>query len=529
MKSINDLNLGYSDAENYQKRENKDLFNKIFVRDYSLERLLFPSTYFLIGEKGTGKTAYSVFLANNEYKNTKAQIKFIRETDYQKFVSMKRDKHLQLSDYSSIWKVIIFLLLSEDIDKQSIDANPFSKGGLLKAIKAAIDEYYSKAFSPEIVNALSLVEDSKKAIELFSKHIKLAGEEGTTTSASESKFQIQLMHLQRLFEKALGNIKLKLNRILFIDGIDIRPGSIPYNEYLECVKGLADAVWSLNNNYFANIKDSTGRLRVVLLMRPDIFNSVGLQNSVNKLKDNSVYLDWRTTYPEYRDSTIFHLADRILGAQQTEPIAEGQAWDHYFSWASPSTSPAREVDDSFVSFLRLSYSRPRDILSAIQILQNIIIQSTSRNIATFSKSKFNSDQFKNQFSEYLMAGIKDQLSFYYNEREYEAFISFFSFLKGKHEFNYQTYCAAYDEYTENLVNNYEDIPEFVEKKEKFLQFLYDANIICYIEDSDTEVFFRWCYRERSLSNICPKIKSNARYRIHYGLFKALNVGFKTIY
>lgn len=529
MKKVCELSLGYSDAENYQKRENKELFNQIFVKDYSLDKLLFPNTYFLIGEKGTGKTAYSVFLANNEYRQTKSQIKFIRETDYQKFVSMKREKHLQLSDYSSIWKVIIFLILSQDINKAEVDENPFSKGTRLDAINKAIDEYYMKAFSPEIVNALSLVEDSKLAMELFAKHMRLRGEGASSVTREESRFQVQLMYLQRQFERALKSIKIKKNRILFIDGIDIRPGGIPYNDYLDCVKGLADAIWSLNNDFFANIKDSQGRFKVVLLIRPDIFNSLGLQNSVNKLKDNSVLLDWRTTYPEYRGSNIFNLSDRILGSQQDSPCNPGDAWDHYFPWESYSTNPARESDSSFVSFLRLSYSRPRDVISMMKILQEIYRQRNDFDREFFSKTTFNAGEFRNLFSEYLMAGIKDQLSFYYNEKDYEAFISFFSFLNGKAEFNYDFYCSAYDAYTDNLCENYEEIPEFTERKEKFLQFLYDTNIVCYIEDTNVgDMFFRWCYRERSLSNICPKIRLGVRYRIHYGLLKALNVGYRRL-
>ena len=54
------------------------------------------STFFLIGEKGTGKTAYALYLADNNYKGNTASHKFVRETDYQKFVSLKHDKHLAL-------------------------------------------------------------------------------------------------------------------------------------------------------------------------------------------------------------------------------------------------------------------------------------------------------------------------------------------------------------------------------------------------------------------------------------------------
>lgn len=61
MQSIGELNLGFSDAQNYTQGANKQLFNNIFVKNQFLDKLLSPSTYFLIGEKGTGKTAYSVF------------------------------------------------------------------------------------------------------------------------------------------------------------------------------------------------------------------------------------------------------------------------------------------------------------------------------------------------------------------------------------------------------------------------------------------------------------------------------------
>ncbi|HFC6395933.1 TPA: fun domain protein [Neisseria polysaccharea] len=68
MKFINELSFGFPDAENYKRKENKGLFNKIFIKDDYLQKILNPSTSFLIGEKGTGKTAYAVFLSNNHSK-----------------------------------------------------------------------------------------------------------------------------------------------------------------------------------------------------------------------------------------------------------------------------------------------------------------------------------------------------------------------------------------------------------------------------------------------------------------------------
>lgn len=51
MKSLADLQFGFSDAENYRRRENKDLLNQVFIRNKYLDRLCEPAISFLIGEK----------------------------------------------------------------------------------------------------------------------------------------------------------------------------------------------------------------------------------------------------------------------------------------------------------------------------------------------------------------------------------------------------------------------------------------------------------------------------------------------
>src|SRR5690606_34124526 len=115
MKKIEDLNFGFNDAENYKRPENKNMFDKFFYRTQEYQDLFKPSTSFLIGEKGTGKTAYATYIVNNVTYNTHGFLNFIRETDYQKFIKLKADNHLQLSDYQNVWKVLICLLLSDRI------------------------------------------------------------------------------------------------------------------------------------------------------------------------------------------------------------------------------------------------------------------------------------------------------------------------------------------------------------------------------------------------------------------------------
>lgn len=525
MLPIPKLNLGFNDAENYQRRENKDLFARFFYRNNSLETLCEEKTSFLIGEKGTGKTAYAVYLDNNDYRNISGSLHYIRETEYQKFVALKESENLVLSDYISIWKVILYLLLAEQIVGHQEKAPLLKLFSPFRELYSAIESFYAKAFSPEILTAFQFIEGYEIAAKLIATN---STEVGASVSESlariEKKFQTNLLFIERQFEKALRSLKLDTNFVLFIDGIDIRPSSIEFEEYLDCVKGLANAVWILNNGVFANIKDSPGRIRCVLLIRPDIFESVGLQNRNSKIRDNSVLLDWKTTYPEYRNSEIFHLIDRMLQVQQDKEIPAGQSWDHYFPFDAMTDVSTRRFPTSFISFLRFSLFRPRDIITMMSILRDLFIERQRSEDECFTAEDFDDPEFRRRYAEYLLGEVKDHLSFYYAEGDYEAFLKFFQFLNGKFKFEYLEYTSAFSQYMDFFRRNNIQKPKFCETHDTFLQFLYDLNILCYIEDTDRKPFISWCHRDRSPSNISPKVKTHRRYEIHYGITKALNLG-----
>jgi len=528
MKPVTELDLGFRDAESYKKSENRDLFNKIFVRTNTLDKLCDPNTYFLVGEKGMGKTAYAIFLGNNDYKNHMGSLRYIRETEYQKFVSLKQAKSLSLSDYTNIWKVIIYLLMAQQIRERAKNIPIFGNLWKFNALEKAIDDYYQSAFSPEIIYAIQFAEEAKVAAELMAKYLNLGArvseEDKVTISFSESRFQTNLLFIQKNFEDALRSVKLSHNHILFIDGIDIRPSSIPYEDYLDCVKGLANAIWSVNNDFFGNIKDSKGRLRVVLLIRPDIFNSLGLQNQNSKIRDNSAVLNWLTTYRDYRTSDLFQMADRVLSYQQKDELPTGAAWDHYFPYDAPSVQSEQKHASSFIAFLRYSLYRPRDILTILAIQKENFVEQGRDPSKVFSESDFTDPAFTRKYSDYVLGEVKDHLAFYHTNEDYELLLKFFHHLYGHSRFTYSEFLEAFVEYEKFLKKNVKHVPVFCDTPDIFLQFLYDLNMISYVLDTNDGPFFGWCYRERTPSNIAPKVRTNARYDVHYGLMKSLDLG-----
>lgn len=527
MKKYTDLDLGFSDASNYRKSENKELLNKFFYKDNNLEQLLDTNKYFLIGAKGTGKTALSVYLANNEYKNTVSSINYIRETEYVKFINLKKEKALILSDYCSVWKVLLLLLLSMEIDKKEGIISQLQNFSDFSKLKEGVSLFYQDAFSPEIITALTIVEQSEEAVSIFSKLFNYSGSEQTSQNKVKQNFQLNLLSLEHFFKKGMERLKLQRNHILFVDGIDIRPRNIEYEDYLECVKGLANAVWELNNDFFSKIKGSkstTGRIRVVVLLRPDIFSHLGLHNLNNKVRDNSVLLNWNTTYTTYQRSALFALADRMLSVGQPGFSKLGAAWNYYFPY--DIKSPSREEEDSsFVSFLRFSWSRPRDIVSIMKLVQDKIKASSYDDHDVVNVTDFDDPQVRMELSNYLLGEIKDYLAFYHSDEDYELFLKFFTYLDGKYQFTYKEYMTAYDQLADYIEANNIDVPILFESSGSFLQFLYDLDVICYVQTAqDGEEFLHWSYRERTYSNVNPKVIENVSYRIHYGLRNALSVG-----
>ncbi|MDF5392173.1 P-loop ATPase, Sll1717 family [Vibrio parahaemolyticus] len=532
MKKIIDLEYSFPDAENYRRREFKEVFNRNFVVDEYAAEILKPEISFLMGEKGAGKTAYAVYLANNRLNSNICDLKFIRETEYQKFVSLKQERHLDLSDYTNIWRVIILLMLSKQIAEKEDGLLPkFIK---FRALNSAIDEYYLHAFSPEILHALQFVQESKVAAEYLSKFAKASGEQKESLTFSENRFQTNLLYIQKSFEKALSELKLSNSHTLFIDGIDIRPDGIEYREYLDCVKGLANAVWQLNNDFFPTIKDSKGRLKAVLLVRPDIFTSIGLQNQNTKIRSNSVYLDWRTTYANYETSSLFRMTDKLLYNQQNERDKQdlndhGDSWRFYFPYTTKRRDEAGGSDSSFIGFLRNSFYRPRDILMMLEFLKDNAVEKNENSKTQHTLEDFESPDFKRKLSDHLLGEIKDQISFYYNNDDYEFFLKFFELLNGATRFTYEEYLSSHSGLIQHIESTDKKIPNFMETPNSFLQFLYETNVICYVEDVEGhKPLIHWSFRDRSYSNFSPKVKEGVRYEIFYGLARAVNSGKKRV-
>lgn len=136
----------------------------------------------------------------------------------------------------------------------------------------------------------------------------------------------------------------------------------------KCIKGLANAVWEINNDFFPTIKGGGGRLRAVLLVCPDIFASLGLQNQ--NTKSRTTFLDWRVDYLNHRDPKSSRSLIACL-LHNKKSLFRMAMPGITISYGMPQMFEKIDRPSSFISFLRWSYYRPRLQPTMLAILQDL--------------------------------------------------------------------------------------------------------------------------------------------------------------
>lgn len=309
--------------------------------------------------------------------------------------------------------------------------------------------------------------------------------------------------------------------MIFVDKIDIKPDDIVFDKFIIILRSFARAALHLNEHIFSRMKGKK-RIKFVLLTRPDIFDRLNLQNQSARASDNAVVLNWDTTYRYHRQSDIFRLTDNFLGSQSGVAFSEGAAWDHYVSkdvLHASLRAPSDDINRSFREFLRLSWFRPRDIIRALHICQS---QPDCTALVT-------GDGFRRSFklfSDYLYGEVKDFSRFYFSNSTFDLIERFFSEIQRLDVITYDNFLSSHSTFIGKIMRgpSRDGLDPRVEDPDEFLQILYSSNILCWRAKNDFDgVDDYWAFRERSATQLDPKVGLYQVYAVHYGLRRALRL------
>lgn len=521
-KKVEELKEPFNDAINYKSKDEKQFLSSIFLRTDELKKCLEPPIYYLIGEKGTGKTAYAAYLEINDVDSARCKLTTMTETQYKRFIGLKVDGKLNYSDYANIWRSMLLLIVSQMVvEKSKSFFNSFT--GKFDRVEEAIKKWNKKALNPEVESAFEALVSDTFSVKGKAKEVLEAGAEHKNQRSEKIPvIRHHLLETESTLKDAISDLKLKHDHVLFVDGIDFRPEGVKYADYIECIKGLSEAAWQLNTEFFNSIKDSAGRIKIVLLVRPDVFQKLNLYNANSRLQDNSVLLDWSTTEVDYYKSHLFEVSGKYFATQQNFKVDALIAWEQYFGGK-------RHAGYTFKRLLRVSFQKPRDFLTFIKYARRHQIKGKKGYESEFEEDILNRASFTKEYADYLLGEVKDYTAFYMSQLDFAVYVKFFQYLHGRAKFTFAEFTAAFVEFKKWASGEEIRNKDFLRDADSLLQFFYEVGIIGYHETVGTERddFYHWAYRERSINNMSPKVKTSGDLILNAGIAKALDIGKQT--
>lgn len=534
-KKVSKLRTLSTNADDFNQTRNvrdEKLFDRVFLKDEFYELISNQNTYFIVGEKGSGKTAYAVYYCNNKRSGI-AELNRVPPQMYYKFIGLKQRGQLENTPYHEIWENVIMMMILSYI-KNDLERNFYKRifhSKKIEQISSFLEKFNKNAYDPNFQALLDVVQSYTEKItaELSAKLTlpktnvgSLINGESGEQNTSTSHLQKTTMALTELFNESkqlFEKLKYSKNIDFFIDGIDILPEDVDYEIYKACIEGLANAVANLNSDKRLRSKG----VRICLLIRPDLLFDMKLYNGGQILKNNTVYLKWEVADKRYRQSLLFKMADNYLSKQQEKPSKRlGKTWDHYF----PYTHKPHENSDtvnSFVQFLSYSNYKPRDILT----LLNLVIDKNKNSNTKDHFTKKDLRRVREEYHQYLKNELRDYMSVYISTDEFKVFDSFLKSLNKLGIFKKFTYSEFVEAYNNSEIRLQQGSNK-LSSADYLLQLMFDANLICYFDTLTPEQgdIKHWSLKEKDYSNMMPNIELNVAYQFHNEYANAYNIKFK---
>jgi len=546
MIPIERLKFGFPDARQYQSPLEIERFKTIYFPDsQQINKLKSEPVYFVIGDKGTGKTALATYFINGLDDDTVGQSIFLQKEDFSRFYNFtKTIPDFDPSDFGEMWRALVALLICFQLIKKSMENGqpipPEQRDFIDKLNRLSFNAFDFTVFSAFKV----LFSQMKGAARVFLDQ----------EVVDLSQFSFYLRSMQTYLLRILSVLTAPPKKtFLFIDGLDVRPteGVGSHEGHIANVTNLINAMWQLNYKGFPG--EMSAWFRVIVLVRPDIFERLELQNVNNIWRVNTIQISYQVRFKYYTSSLLFRIADYLLYTQQSffprKDYLVGECWSAYLPDKiehMPSDSKVGEKkDDSFIGILRNTFNRPRDIIYYLDYWRIVAMAHNDGKAPYFDPKYTRIPQFRNYFNDYLLGEIRDSLAFYTDVSDYIVFIQFFHHLEQRlpqietpstrnpgitfrrrlPTFSHEDFAAAYNQYITYLEASKISIPEMFGKSERFLQLLYELGLVFYEAQGADRIIWKTYADAKAEGDFRPQVRLDGNYRLHRGLARAIYKDF----
>jgi len=461
------------------KREAKAEDNaRYFWHVREVDQISQGDAYFVIGRKGSGKTAICEYFNSLESHDAFSEKLSFRSFPWNELYIHKNQKYTNPNQFITIWKFLIYSTVCRLMLKnQALDEGLRTELARLYDDNTSLSRRIGKWVGKEF------------GVSLFGLSIKL-------TNDGNKKEPIDWVEHVDYLEDLLSKYAGEATYYVLFDELDEDYRDIialeQYEQYTALITSLFKAVQDVRTTFGS---DGSLRLFPVIFLRDDIYDIVK-DSDKNKWGDFKVDLNWDE---EKVKRLIAFRISRALDADCQDILPFDTAWAKVFGSRAIGIGRRKKTVSTFEFISRSTFLRPRDFVSYLQNCAHYAIENGVRiqpEVVRYVDKAF-SNYLRQELTDELFAVLPDIANIF----------DAISQLR-KWNFSIPELERAYNQQVEQ---------GFVQEKNvKFvLQVLFLFSVV-----GNTPYTGRYVFRYQNRE---ARLNFNERVVVHRGLFKALQI------
>ncbi|WP_270834673.1 P-loop ATPase, Sll1717 family [Faecalibacterium prausnitzii] len=338
---FSDIDWGEDEAKNDYSLE------RYFVEFPGFNNVLTGKKRFIVGRKGTGKTAILQKIRLQDAKNpTIFSVDIaLRDFPLNDFRSLG-DRSLQdKSKYVAAWKFILLTELAGMIIKdESIERTPYTD---------ALRDFMNRNF-PNGISVTNTIERLRKNENKIALAVSILSGNLSSSQSEQEVAQVHYNKAVKTLEEILKGIVSDSTYYELIDELDEG-----YNSDSSNLNSVILALLRASDEVYHSFKSSGIRFIPITALRSDIFDNLE-DNDLNKLDDYVLRLNWTTD--ENSAWSLKQIAERRIAATLEKSTTSQNSGD-YWSLVADNASTEKGL---WQYLCILTFSRPRDIIKILK-------------------------------------------------------------------------------------------------------------------------------------------------------------------
>lgn len=464
-------------SENWNREAKREDSNRYFYFYDEVEKISAGKKCFVIGRKGSGKTAMSEYLFNlQNNQNIFSKRLSFADFPYKQLYGLKDSRYPQKSEYITIWKYIIYSSVCElFLDNSKITED----------VRIKLSGSYKKD---------NLTELPRKIEKWTSEKFDLPN---ITNSDIDIINWIQKIYLQEdIIKEHIDNSAY----YILIDGLDddyttnFRNNPDEFTQYNNAITSLFKAIHSIKES----IIGKNTKIYPVIFLRDDIFRNIR-DNDKTKWGDLAIELDWDRD--KIRNLLAFRIT-RAIDPTASKSLSFNQAWVKVFSKFYVEYGNKQQKQMHSYDFIdRMTQLRPRDY---IEYIRACCSKANIKHTQSVSPDIVRSEE--KAFSNYLRSETIDEI--YPILPEIETIFNILSEVANTASFNIDDFKVEFEASVERGELNEKNF-DYV------LNVLFDFSVIGNLPKPNYPVF-RYKNKE-------AKLNKKEKLILNRGLYKSLQV------